>query len=160
MPKVPVVRQISWWGAVPQLIILLLLVIGGSILLPENGLVIGAVIYLIYSFGSRMLIIRDYRSGISLVKLGQFQAAIPKFEKSLQFLDRHPWIDNARSIVLMSASKPSFREMALANIGFCYSQLGRGHEARAAYQKCLDRFPDSGLDLAALQMINSADPKT
>lgn len=155
MSDVPIVRQVSWIGAVPQLIALVLAVFIGKFLFPDYGFLFGASVYLVYSFGSRLLIVRDHRSGIDLVKKGEYAAAIPRFEESLRFLDRHPWIDNARSIVLMSASKSSFREMALANIGFCYSQLGRGAEAKAAYEKCLARFPDSGLATAALRMLNS-----
>jgi hypothetical protein len=48
--------------------------------------------------------------------------------------------------------------MALANIAFCYGQLGNGVQCRYYYEKCLDLFPDSGLATAALRMLDSVAP--
>ena len=49
--------------------------------------------------------------------------------------------------------------MALANIAFCYGQLGNGEQSRAYYQKCLERFsPGSGLATTALRMLDSVAP--
>ena len=160
MSDVPTVRQVSWIGAIPQTVALILALVLGSYIFPKYGFGLGALVYLAYSFGSRLLITSQHRAGVSLVKSGNYEAAIPRFEESLRFLDRHSWIDNARSIVLMSASKPTFREMALANIGFCYSQMGCGDEAKAAYEKCLDRFPNSGMAKAALRMLDARLPRS
>jgi tetratricopeptide (TPR) repeat protein len=122
---------------------------------PANGTLWGAGAFLLYSFGSRGLIARDHRAGIALVKRQQFESAIPHFQRSLEFLDRHPWIDRFRSIVLMSASAISYREMALANTAFCYSQVGNGEEARRYYKRCLERVRNSGLASAALRLMDS-----
>ena len=56
---------------------------------------------------------------------------------------------------MMSASAISYREMALCNIAFCYSQLGDGQKAESYYRRALDEFPNSALAVAALRMIES-----
>jgi hypothetical protein len=49
--------------------------------------------------------------------------------------------------------------MALANLAFCYSQIGQGAEARHHYELCLERFPNSGLATSALRLMDSAVEK-
>lgn len=102
-----------------------------------------------------MLVARDHRVGVGLVKSQRFEEAIPKFQDSLKFFDRYPWIDRYRSIVLMSPSAAGYREMALANIAFCYGQIGDGEQSRHFYEECLRRFPDSGLASSALRMLDA-----
>lgn len=153
----PIVRQISWLGAVPQFLALALAVFIASRVSPQNGMIWGAAVYLVYSFGSRSIISRDHKAGIALVKDGRFKEAVPRFQKSLTFFDKFPWIDKGRSIFLMSASAVSFREMAMINIAFCYSQTGQGTLAKAKYEECLERFPDCGAAIAALRMMDSLE---
>jgi tetratricopeptide (TPR) repeat protein len=157
--QTPIVRQISWLAVIPQLTALGLAAFVASRFSPSNGLLYGAAAYLAYSITARQLITRDHLAGIALVKDQRFDESIPRFQKSLEFFDRNPWLDSFRSIVLMSPSAPSFREMALANIGFAYSQIGRGDDARAYYEKCLQRFPDSGLATAALRLMDASSSK-
>lgn len=154
--QVPIVRQIWWIAVIPQLAAFVLAVIVASRFSPSNGLLYGAMGYLSYSLATRYIVTRDHRNGIALVKQLRFADAIVPFQKSLEFFDRNPWIDRCRSIVLMSASAASYREMALTNIGFCYSQIGNGKEARAYFEKCLERFPNSSLATAALKMMDAA----
>lgn len=117
----------------------------------------GAGVYILYSFGSRALMARDHRAGIALNNQHRFADAIPHFKRSLEFFDRHDWIDRYRSIVLMTAGAMSYREMALANIGFCYIQTGDGAQARLHYEKCLERFPRSEIALSTLRMMDAAE---
>lgn len=154
--RTPMIKQVSWLAAVPQFAIIVAAMFIASQLSSGNGLLWGAGAFLAYSFGSRKLMTRDHRAGVALAKRQQFEEAIPRFQKSLEFLDRYPWIDRFRSVVLMSPSAISYREMALANMAFCYSQVGRGEEARRHYEQCLQHFPDSGLASAALRMMDSA----
>ncbi|MCE9525927.1 MAG: tetratricopeptide repeat protein [Planctomycetales bacterium] len=153
------IRQISWMAVIPQVIALALAITVGEYLTPAkpmNGMMWGAAAYLLYSFGSRRLIPRNHRTGVSLSRQQRFAEAIPHFQRSLEFFDRYDWMDRYRSIVLMSPSAVSYREMALANIAFFYSQIGEGEQARSYYEKCLERFPESGLALTALRMMDAA----
>jgi tetratricopeptide (TPR) repeat protein len=156
--RTPVVRQISWLATLPQLLAIVTAIVVATSFLGRRGVTLGAAVYLAYSIGSRVVIPRCHRRGIALVKQQQFADAILPFKQSLEFFDRHSWIDRFRCIVLMSPSAISYGEMALANIGFCYSQIGDGDNARRYYAECLRRFPESGLATAALRMIDSGKP--
>jgi tetratricopeptide (TPR) repeat protein len=155
---VPTIRQMSWPAVLPQLVAIGAAMGIAYLLGVPDAVLWGAAVYLAYSIGSRQFIARAQRAGIRLVQQERFAEAIPKFQESFEFFERHPWIDRYRSIVLMSPSAMSYREMALANIGFCYGQLGDGERSRAYFQKCLERFPGSGLATAALRMLDSVSP--
>jgi tetratricopeptide (TPR) repeat protein len=152
---IPIVRQLSWLTVLPQVVALFGAMAVAFLLNASNPALYGAAAYLAYSIGSRIVITRSHRAGVRLTKQQRFAEAIPKFQQSLAFFESQPWIDRFRSIVLMSPSAASYREMALANIAFCYGQLGDGEQSRAYYRDCLDRFPESGLATAALRMLDS-----
>lgn len=154
--RTPIVKQISWLATIPQLLALLFAMAVGGAFRPRDGIFWGAAVYLVYSIGSRQLVPRHHRAGVALVKQQRFEEAIPKFQESLRFFDRYSWIDRFRSVVLMSPSAAGYREMALANIAFCYGQMGEGRQSRHYYEKCLERFPDSGLAKAAIRMLDAA----
>jgi tetratricopeptide (TPR) repeat protein len=123
---------------------------------PNNGVVWGAFAYLLFAIGSRRLIARHQRRGMTLVKQERYADAISEFQASLAFFDRYPWIDRFRCVTMMSASAMSYREMALLNIAFCQSQQGNGRRARESYEACLARFPDSVLAHSALRLMEAA----
>ncbi|MDH4229738.1 MAG: hypothetical protein OEW11_08360 [Nitrospirota bacterium] len=102
---------------------------------------------------SRELLTRDHRLGIRLVRKKRFAEAIPRFEAAHAFMERHPWIDRWRSVVLLSNSGMSYREMALLNVAFCYSQIGRTPEAVGIYERVHREFPDNGLAITTLNML-------
>ncbi|MCH7726751.1 MAG: tetratricopeptide repeat protein [Planctomycetes bacterium] len=121
------------------------------------GVFCGAAVYLIYSFGSRKLIPRAHRRGMRLSQTQQFEDALRAHEESYEFFTRHSWLDLYRSITMMSPSAMSYREMALINIAFAYSQIGNGKKAKEYYQRAHEQFPDSGMASAALKMIESIE---
>jgi hypothetical protein len=49
----------------------------------------------------------------------------------------------------------SYREMALCNAAFAYSQLGDGARAIYLYEQTLLEFPDSSLAASSLQMLRA-----
>ncbi len=155
--SLPTVRQISWIATIPQfaaivvLVTLCCLAFGVS-----NGPLVGSGIYLVYSFGSRLLLVRDHKRGLILLNAGRFKEAIEAFEESYRFFSEHLWIDRFRSIVLMSPSAMTYHEMALCNIAFAYSQMGDGAGAEGYYRRTLDEFPENGLAKASLKMIESS----
>jgi len=103
----------------------------------------------------RRTISRHHRMGISEMRLGQFGEAIHSFQRSIDFFERHPWIDRFRWITLLSASSMTYREMGIANIAFAYSQQGDGERARAYYEMCIKEFPDNGVAISALRLMDS-----
>ena len=155
--KVPIVRQSNWFSVIPHLIIMGIIIFIWFQFNPQNAFLFGAITYLLISFSMRNLIPSDHRNGIKKNKLGKFEEAILDFEKSYEFFKKYEWIDKYRFIVLLSSSNFSYREMALANIGFCYSQIGKGRKSKEYYQRTLDEFPESVLAKSALKMINSVE---
>lgn len=140
---------------IPSLIVLILLMSTGYLINPEAGIFWGMIAFVVCAFALREFIARAHRAGIRLTKQQRFEEAIPKFQESLAFFNRHPWVDQFRSLTLLSSSAMSYREMGLANIAFCYTQIGQGDEARRYYQKCLQQYPNSGLAMSALRMLDS-----
>jgi hypothetical protein len=118
---------------------------------------LGAAAYLVLSFILRQTLSRHHRIGVRLMRLQRFEAAIPHFARSAEFFARHPGIDRFRAFTLLSASRMSYREMAMCNIAFGLSQLGRGSEAKIAYANVLNEYPDNSLATAAMRMIVAAE---
>ncbi len=85
----------------------------------------------------------------------RFPEAITAFQKSVEFIIRHHWIDKYRWAVLLSPSSMSYHEMGLSNIAFSYSQLGDGKMARHFYQECLKVNPHSNLAKCSLKMLDA-----
>jgi hypothetical protein len=104
--KIPVVRSVSWLMLIPSL-----LVLWGSMALSvllfwdRRGLeslfgpiALGVFAYLAYSLGSRYILSRHHIEGWRLVKQGQYEQAIAKFEQSHAFSRSIPgWTNTAPS---------------------------------------------------------------
>lgn len=153
--KTPTIKQTALISAIPQLIILGLIIYLSISLNPKNGVLIGAAIYLAISFSLRFGIARQHRLGMIKVKAGNYKDAIPLFEKSYQFFTHNEWIDRYRYITLLSSSRISYREMALNNIAFSYGQIGNGEQSIYYYKKTLSEFPESALAKTALNLIEA-----
>ena len=159
---VPTIRPISWIATIPQFVagaaaIVALWAITGSVTL---GMLYGALIYLVYSIGSRLLLTQAHRRGIQLLHQHRFADAIPEYESSYDFFSRHRWLDDYRSIFMMTPGAMSYREMALVNIAFAYSQLGDGRKAIEYYRRAHYEFPDNQIARAALKMMESVAQPT
>lgn len=151
----PVVRQISWPAIIPQIAILFAFIWPAKMESPEYGFLLGVAGYTGLILVLRYTIARHHRLGIRMVKRGRFREAIDSFQHSFEFFERYPWVDRFRSIFLLSASAMTYREMALANIAFSYSQQGDGEKARYYYEICQKEFPHNGVAIAALRLMDS-----
>ncbi len=105
------------------------------------------------------MLAKYHQQGMKLVKQQKFENAISLFIGSVDFFAKHQWIDKYRFLTLLSASKMTYKEMALCNIAFCYSQIGNGTKAKEYYEQTLKEFPKNGLAIAALKMINLFEGK-
>jgi tetratricopeptide (TPR) repeat protein len=151
----PIIKQVAWASLIPQIAFILILIsIYNQFGIEDAGLY-GALTYLFLSIGLRYFIPENHRKGIQLTKINQFEKAISEYEKSYEFFTKNDWIDKYRFITLLSSSKMNYREMALCNIAFCYSQIGNGTKAIEFYKKTLEEFPENGLAQSALKMLNS-----
>jgi tetratricopeptide (TPR) repeat protein len=157
--NVPVIRQINFLSIVPQLVIMGIFFIIWKLINVSDPFLSMLLTYLIISISLRFIIPRDQRNGMSLIKQEKFSEAIEYFEKSYDFFSRHNWIDKYRFLTLLSSSRMCYKEMALANIAFCYGQIGNGLKSKEYYEKTLQEFPDNGIAKAGLNLINSTTNK-
>lgn len=155
--KKPVVRRIAWISLLPQLLVMVIFITISKILFAQSVFAfdIGLLSYVMSSILLRHLVPRNHRKGMRLYKAGDYTQAIHEFEKSYDFFTKYAWVDKYRYMVLLSASRMSYTEMALVNAAFCYTQVGDGRKAREYYNKALQQFPDSELAKAALRMMDS-----
>lgn len=121
------------------------------------GMVIGAGVTLAYSFGSRLILAGAHQRAMRLIKQQQYKAAIQEFEASYAFFERFPWLDRLRAFIMMLPSPAGYREMALLNTAYCYSQLDDWPTARTYYERVIDDFGDtSGIAALTLKMLDTA----
>ncbi|MBL4754687.1 MAG: hypothetical protein JKY52_13970 [Flavobacteriales bacterium] len=157
---VPTVRQINWISTVPHLIVMGSIIFIWYLLFPNESVILGSFTYLVLSFLLRTQIPKIHRKGVKLVKAEEFETAIPYFKESYEFFEAHNWIDKYRFVTLLSSSRMSYQEMALANIAFCYGQLGNGEQSKAYYTRTLEEFPGNGLAKASLSLLKSTEKET
>jgi hypothetical protein len=152
--SLPIVRQIAWLSLLPQIVVMATMVATARALGFDNPVLAAAVPYFLLSLILSRVIPRHHRAGVSLFRQERFTEAIPRFQESYSFFARHQWLDRWRAIVLLSASRISYREMALLNVAFCLGQTGQRSECLAAYKRTLAEFPDSKMAQAAIRMID------
>ncbi|MDR0227493.1 MAG: tetratricopeptide repeat protein [Flavobacteriaceae bacterium] len=154
--EIPMVRQTSWFAIVPQILLMSLLVLIFYKFDFREPIMVSCVIYLILSYGLKQVLAKDHAKGIQCSRRNDFTEAIKFYQKSAEFFKTNKWIDKYRSITLLSASKITYREMALLNIAFCYAQIGNGEKSIELYKEALLEYPNSGLAISALKMLESA----
>ena len=151
----PVIKQVAWISLIPQIaFILFLIAVYNQFGIKDSGLY-GALTYLFLSMSLRYFIPKNHREGMKLTKNNQFEKAISEYENSYAFFTKNSWIDKYRFITLLSSSKMNYREIALCNIAFCYSQIGNETKAIAFYKKTLEEFPENEIAESGLKMLNS-----
>ena len=153
--KVPVTRFFSWISLIPQLALIGLFCYIFYLLDFDEPFIFGGLTYCLLAILLRNAIAKKHRQGMRLVKQKKFAEAIPLFEKSVDYFTRHAWVDKYRYLTLLSSSGMTYKEMGLCNIAFCLSQTGNGQSAKEYYEKTIREFPENGVAIAALNMINS-----
>lgn len=153
--ETPTIRQTAWISIIPQFLFMGLLLLLFHQISSENAVLYGAVTYLSVSYILRNFIPKSHRKGLSLYKENRFLEGIYSFQKSYDFFCQHNYLDKYRYLLLLSSSKMGYKEMALNNIAFGYSQIGDGKKAKEYYERLLLEFPKNGIAKAALKMIDS-----
>ncbi len=156
----PVVYQVTWISLVIQLVVLQVIIFCLSFFVePYSSAVnIGIILYLFLFLLVRCLVPRNHRKGMRFVKKEDYVRAVEEFEKSYDFFTKYAWIDKYRYFVLLSHSSMCYKEMALVNIAYCYTQCGDGNRAREYYVETLRQFPDNEMAKSALRMLDSVSP--
>ena len=153
----PVIRQINWIALAFQLCIFVALVFLFQALNVGAPSLSAIAAYLVLVYFLRFFLAKDHRYGMMFLKREDFESAILHFGNSYEYFQEKPWLDRFRAVFLLSSSRISYKEMALVNIAYCYSQLGNGAQAKTYYQQALREFPDSGIAKAGLNAINAGE---
>ena len=153
--KAPIVRGFSWPGLFVSMIPFGALLALNHAFWPRYFPIIAVASWIFLVFGMRRIFTGSHRRGLALVKKGDFSGAIPLFQASYDEMVARPWIDRFRWLLLGSASCWSYREMALCNCGFCFSQIGESHKMEECYRKALAEFPQSVLANTAIRMLET-----
>lgn len=144
---------------IPQLVLMALLIGLVYVVLrpqpPVLAVTYGAALYLIYSFGSRFLLLGHHRQGLMLTRDGQYAAAIEQFQASYRFFSAYPWLDRYRFLIMLTPAAQSYREMALINTAYCYAQLGDLDQTSAYYEQAIREFPESEMAKSHLELVKS-----
>ena len=155
--ELPVVRKTAWGYVLAQLILLILLTLFlGKAFFPtdmSSAATWAALVYLVYSFGSKSVLLKNHREGIRLARQQAFREAIDKFQMSYAFLEKNSWLDKYRFIAMLDSSARSYREMALCNIAYAHVQLSDHASALKYYEKALKEFPQSEMAQSGLEHV-------
>ena len=122
------INSISFIAIALQSVFLILLYIGFEYSGSDEAALWAAMVYLVLAYGLRYFVPIDHRKGLRQLKQGNYEEALKHFEKSYAYFSGHPWIDRFRAFTIFSASKLSYREMALMNKYICLEALGRVEE--------------------------------
>lgn len=121
-------NSINFFTLALQIVFLFLLYLGFQYSGSDEPALWAAMIYLVLAYGLRYFVPIDHRKGMREYKQGNYEAALVHFEKSIDFFSKHPWIDRFRVFTIFSASKVSYREMAMMYKYTCLEALGRVEE--------------------------------
>lgn len=124
----PIVRQLLILLTIMQFVYVLGLFFIFKFAYPQGKdyVLLATTVYLILVLVVRNILAFHHRKGIRCFKKGNYAQAIPQFLKSYDFFTKYIWLDKYRFIFLFSASRISYKEMALINTAFCYSQIENG----------------------------------
>lgn len=87
----------------------------------------------------------------------EYLAAAQAFQNSWDFFNKNKWLDEYRSVFMLSATKMSYREMALINRSLCFWQMGDTDKAKISYSEVLKYFPNSKMAKDAIAYIENPD---
>ena len=133
----------NWYYLIPQVAVFSAI----ALVLKELGVpsywLLTLSVYLLLNGYLKIVIPNSHRKGLYYVRKGELEGAIFAFEKSYSFFQKYLWLDKYRAFTLLSLSGFSYREMALMNIIFCYSNLGNEKEAKKVQMRLAKEFPEN-----------------
>lgn len=151
--KLKVYRAIAWWTLPVHFTLLILMIWGFSQIGIENPGLWACAVFILYSFLGRMIFSFHQRQGMRLLRLKKFEQALDQFRKSELYFKKYPWLDRFRFFFMLSASKLTFREMALLNQGYCLIMTGKLSEASLHFQNIRFEHPQNTVILPWLENL-------
>ena len=156
---IPMIKKVSYLRLIPQIMFLLLINYLLDVFKIASDFIpvifYSIIILVLYQYLIRYTLTIEHAKGIILLKKGKFAEAIEHFSNSFDFFDKHRYLDKWRSILFLNPTQYDYRELALTNMAFCYTQIGNGDKAKELYEKCLREYPKNGIAFSALNIMNS-----
>jgi tetratricopeptide (TPR) repeat protein len=155
------IRQVNWTAFTLHaffvgILTFILILVG---LETDLSILTTAVAYMGLSVLLQRFIPKHHRMGFKFLSRREYDSAVIAFQESWNYFSKNKWVDDYRAIFLLSASKMSYREMALINRSLSYWQLGNYEKALESYTEVLSYFPESRLAKEAIEYINNPDNK-
>ena len=119
------INSINFFALALQAGFLFLLFLGFQYSGSDEAALWAAMVYLVLAYGLRYFVPIDHRKGLRELKQENYSEALLHFEKSYDFFSARPLVDRFRVFTLFSASKLSYREMAVMYKEVCLDALGR-----------------------------------
>jgi tetratricopeptide (TPR) repeat protein len=149
----PVTNSVNYIALLLQSIFLILLYSAFEFSGSDEAGLWAAMTYLIVAYGLRYFVPVDHRKGMREIKQEKYLEAIECFDSSYHFFSKNTWVDRYRAFTIFSASKYTYREMAMVNKAFALACLDRKAEAKALYELCLQEYPKNAMAFYALKMV-------
>lgn len=87
------------------------------------NLLYGMEYYLVVLYICYQVIPRYHVAGRRAFFQGDFEMALGHYEKSLDFFNRHSWLDKFGFILLLNTLGPSYSESARRKINYCRKEI-------------------------------------
>lgn len=158
--NVPVFRPVSWLAFLIIILIWIIFMAIFAFLFQFEGIYIGSIIFFILSVSLQQIIPASHNKGAKAIKKKDFKTALEYFSESVDFFTRYDWVDKYRAITLLTTAKMSYREMALCNMAFCYSQTNEAEKAKNLYEQILKEYPNNGVAFYSLNSIKTFSNKS
>lgn len=117
------INSINFFALALQAGFLFLLFLGFQYSGSDEAALWAAMVYLVMAYGLRYFVPIDHRKGLRELKQENYNEALIHFEKSFGFFSKHPLVDRFRVFTMFSASKLSYREMAVMYKEVCLEAL-------------------------------------
>lgn len=157
--KQPVSIYSSWTKSIPQIVVTAVLAFAAMTWLPYDSVTVALVtslsIFFTYTYLIRYFVAAAHRRGMTALSKREFDTAIVEFENSFTFFSKNKWLDEYSSIMFMSSSVWSYREMALMNIAATYSMKKDTKMYRVANERLLSEYPDNQRAKDALEFLDA-----
>ena len=124
----PKMNSINFFALALQAGFLFLLYLGFQYSGSDEAALWAAMVYLVLAYGLRYFVPIHHRRGLRELKQGNYEEALKHFEKSEEYFSAHPLVDRFRAFTMFSASKLSYREMAMMYKYSCLESLVRTEE--------------------------------
>jgi hypothetical protein len=151
-------HETNWLAVIPRIIILTLFIFIFYSAHIRSFYLYGAFAQILFSRSIKLMLMpRSVYTSTELIGQAEFNKTIPFLDNSIEYFNKHAWIDQYRILLMISSSKGSIKESLICNKAVCLLRNGNVKESKALYNRVLEEFPHSNLASSMLNIINSVE---